>query len=219
MNWAGSLIVLLCLKWHMLKEDLNFTSVPSTCNVSSCESLAQHTWLLPTQCWVLPMVSYFHTVTCKPSSNLLLNKQIQCSKYGLEPGFVPQIVLSTTWYLPGTLRQWVCAWPQGYHGVWEWLGSREMIQDVIHLFDFCNLICLSAINCFCFCPRCCDQQLVWHICIGITLSILISQSFLVMYQAWLWWAWAMEILSQARIQGLPKPKAWLKLKPRLIYHI
>jgi len=37
--------------------------------------------------------------------------------------------------------------------------------------------------------------------------------------AWLWWAWALEILSQARIQGLPKPEAWLGLKPGLIYHI
>jgi len=37
--------------------------------------------------------------------------------------------------------------------------------------------------------------------------------------AWLWWAWALEILGQARIQGLPKPEAWLRLKPGLIYHI
>ena len=37
--------------------------------------------------------------------------------------------------------------------------------------------------------------------------------------AWLWWAWALEILSQAQIQGLPKPEAWLGLKPGLIYHI
>ena len=37
--------------------------------------------------------------------------------------------------------------------------------------------------------------------------------------AWLWWAWALEILSQAQIQGLPKPEAWLRLKPGLIYHI
>ena len=52
---------------------------------------------------------------------------------------------------------------------------------------------------------------------------------LVMYQAWLglkplawawlWWACALEILSQAQIQGLPKPEAWLGLKPRLIDHI
>jgi hypothetical protein len=31
-------------------------------------------------------------------------------------------------------------------------------------------------------------------------------------------AWALEILSQAQIQCLPKPKAWLRLKPGLIYH-
>ena len=37
--------------------------------------------------------------------------------------------------------------------------------------------------------------------------------------AWLWWARALEILSQARIQGLPKPEAWLRLKPGLVYHI
>jgi len=37
--------------------------------------------------------------------------------------------------------------------------------------------------------------------------------------AWLWWAWALEMLSQAQIQGLPKPEAWLRLKPGLIYHI
>jgi len=43
-----------------------------------------------------------------------------------------------------------------------------------------------------------------------------------MYRAWLGLkalAWALEILSQARIQGLPKPEAWLRLKPGLIYHI
>jgi hypothetical protein len=37
--------------------------------------------------------------------------------------------------------------------------------------------------------------------------------------AWLWWAWAFKILSQARIEGLPKPGAWLGLKPGLVYHI
>jgi transposase len=52
---------------------------------------------------------------------------------------------------------------------------------------------------------------------------------LVMYQAWLglkarawawlWWAWAFKIVSQARIEGLPKPRAWLGLKHRLVYHI
>jgi hypothetical protein len=42
---------------------------------------------------------------------------------------------------------------------------------------------------------------------------------IVMYQAWLWWAWAFKIVSQARIEGLPKPRAWLGLKPRLVYHI
>jgi hypothetical protein len=40
-----------------------------------------------------------------------------------------------------------------------------------------------------------------------------------MYRAWIWWAQALEILSQARIQGLPKPEAWLRLKPGLVYHI
>jgi len=61
------------------------------------------------------------------------------------------------------------------------------------------------------------------------LTVISSKSPLVMYRAWLglkalawawlWWAWALEILSQARIQGLPKPEAWLGLKPGLIYHI
>ena len=37
--------------------------------------------------------------------------------------------------------------------------------------------------------------------------------------AWLWWAWAFKIVSQARIEGLPKPGAWLGLKPGLVYHI
>jgi hypothetical protein len=37
--------------------------------------------------------------------------------------------------------------------------------------------------------------------------------------AWLGGAWALKILSQARIQGLPKPKAWPRLKPGLEYHI
>ena len=37
--------------------------------------------------------------------------------------------------------------------------------------------------------------------------------------AWLWWAWAFKILSQARTEGLPKPRAWLGLKPGLVYHI
>ena len=38
-----------------------------------------------------------------------------------------------------------------------------------------------------------------------------------MYRAWLWWAF--KILSQAQIEGLPKPWAWLGLKPELLYHI
>jgi hypothetical protein len=29
----------------------------------------------------------------------------------------------------------------------------------------------------------------------------------------------LEILSQAQIQGLPKPKAWLRVKPGLVYYI
>ena len=37
--------------------------------------------------------------------------------------------------------------------------------------------------------------------------------------AWLWWARAFKILSEARIEGLPKPRAWLGLKPGLVYHI
>ena len=36
--------------------------------------------------------------------------------------------------------------------------------------------------------------------------------------AWLWWARAFDILSQARIQGLPEPGAWLGLKPGLVYY-
>ena len=36
---------------------------------------------------------------------------------------------------------------------------------------------------------------------------MMINSTLVMYRAWLWWAWAFKILSQARIEGLPKPRA------------
>src|SRR6267378_1550350 len=74
-------------------------SLPSAHYVSSCKSMVPHPQPLP------GTVPCFHAVTnplnlllnpANHSSNLPSNQHNQCSKYGLEPQFVSQIVCITT---------------------------------------------------------------------------------------------------------------------------
>ena len=66
------------------------------------------------------------------------------------------------------------------------------------------------------------QKSLQSVCVGEQWLLVMYQAWLrlkALAWAWLWWAWGFEILSHARIEGLPKPWAWLRLKPGLVYQI